>query len=78
MGNKIELHVRELSENVPLSVEQVRLTNDYNELTNKPQINGVELIGSLSLEDIGAQEIMTPATEEEINAIINGGGVNEG
>ena len=78
MGNKIELHVRELSENVPLSVEPVRLFYDYNELANKPQINGVELAGSLSLEDIGAQEIMTPATEEEINAIINGGGVSEG
>lgn len=29
-------------------------TSDYNELSNKPQINNVELKGTLSLEDIGA------------------------
>ena len=29
-------------------------TSDYNDLTNKPKINGVELAGKKSLEDIGA------------------------
>lgn len=29
-------------------------TDDYNELKNKPQINGVEVKGSLSLDDLGA------------------------
>lgn len=28
---------------------------DYNQLTNKPIINGVELTGELSLEDLGIQ-----------------------
>lgn len=28
-------------------------TNDYNELINKPKINGTELIGDVSLEDLG-------------------------
>lgn len=36
-------------------------TSDYSELANKPSINGVELSGDLSLEDLG---IPTPETYE--------------
>ena len=30
-------------------------TKDYNKLRNKPEINGVELIGDMSLEDLGIE-----------------------
>ncbi len=32
-------------------------TNDYEILSNKPQINGIELIGNKSLEDLGINSI---------------------
>lgn len=38
---------------------------DYNELENKPTINGVELTSDMDLEDIGIVE-MTPEMVNEI------------
>ena len=50
-------------------------TVDYDQLTNKPIINGVELVGSLSLDDLGIQPEgnypNSPLTEEDIERIIN-------
>ena len=34
-------------------------TNDYNDLSNKPQLNGVTLIGNKSLSDLGIQETIS-------------------
>ena len=34
-------------------------TNDYNDLRNKPQINGITLIGNKSLSDLGIQETIS-------------------
>ena len=31
-------------------------TDDYNRLINKPKINGVELIGDVSLKDLGIND----------------------
>ena len=42
-------------------------TNDYNDLINKPSIEGVELGGDKTLEELGV-EALTP---QEIDAIIN-------
>ena len=42
-------------------------TNDYNDLANKPSIEGVELIGDKTLQELGV-EALTP---QEIDAIIN-------
>ena len=42
-------------------------TNDYNDLVNKPSIEGVELVGDKTLEELGV-EALTP---QEIDAIIN-------
>ena len=42
-------------------------TNDYNDLINKPSIEGVELVGDKTLEELGV-EALTP---QEIDAIIN-------
>lgn len=42
-------------------------TSDYNDLYNKPQINGVELKGDKSLEDLGD----APLTNLEIKEMFN-------
>ena len=42
-------------------------TNDYNDLINKPSMEGVELVGDKTLEELGV-EALTP---QEIDAIIN-------
>lgn len=34
-------------------------TDDYNRLINKPKINGVELIGDVSLKDLGINDEMS-------------------
>lgn len=41
-------------------------TSDYTQLTNKPQINSVELTGNKSLSDIGAQPVGDYALKSEI------------
>ena len=51
---------------IPLGVD------DYNELKNKPRINGVELVGDLSSHDIHVQHEMDEITNEEIHQIIYG------
>ena len=46
-------------------------TNDYNDLTNKPSIEGVELIGDVSLDDLGVayvDDIPTDVSELENDA----------
>lgn len=46
-------------------------TSDYNELTNKPQINGVTLTGNKTSEDLGIITGITDAyTKEETQALI--------
>jgi len=35
------------------NVQTVTMNNNYNELINKPSINGVELVGDKSFEDLG-------------------------
>ena len=54
----------EIDTDIELSVNG---TNDYNDLINKPSIEGVELIGDKTLEELGV-EALTP---QEIDAIIN-------
>lgn len=41
-------------------------TNDYNDLINKPQINGVELTGNKTPEDLG----ILPLTNAEIDELL--------
>lgn len=43
-------------------------TTDYNELSNKPKINGVTLTGNKTLSDIG----ITQAVAEAVAAIVAG------
>lgn len=37
------------------AIERIETLKDYNILNNKPMINGVELLGNLSLEELGIQ-----------------------
>ena len=46
-------------------------TSDYEDLENKPQINGVELVGDLSTEDIG---IDIPEVPTNVSAFTNDAG----
>lgn len=41
-------------------------TTNYNELTNKPQINNVELAGNKTLEDLGIQPAGDYLTDETL------------
>ena len=48
---------------------------DYNDIKNKPEINGVELSGNLSLEALGIQPAgdyaSEPLTAEDVDEIID-------
>lgn len=46
-------------------------TDDYNELSNKPKINGVTLAGNKSLADIGAAAASETYTDTEVDALLS-------
>lgn len=48
-------------------------TSNYEMLNNKPRINGVELVGNKSSEDILVQALMSEVTPQDIDKIIYGG-----
>lgn len=68
---------------IPISIEEpVEMTADfgqifrsggsatsYNELLDKPQINGVTVVGIKTGEDYGLQDLMEPITNAEIDEI---------
>lgn len=63
-GPQIELEIREVFEwGSGGSLEKIK---DYEELVNKPSINGVTLIGDKTLEELGT----SPLTNMEILEII--------
>jgi hypothetical protein len=44
-------------------------TDNYEELVNRPFINGVEIIGALSLAELGIQPVGNYATNERVDAL---------
>jgi len=56
----IDLEVQEVMEGAGGTI-------DYEKLNNKPSVNGVELSGDKSLEDLG----ISPLSDSEIMEIIN-------
>ena len=64
-GSQIELEIQEVFEIGGGGTAEE--TKDYEQLINKPSINGVTLIGDKSLGDLGA----SPLTNMEILEIIN-------
>lgn len=51
-------------------------TSDYTKLTNKPQINSVELDGNKSLSDIGAASATDMSAEQAKTTGMSAGGSN--
>ena len=51
----------------PVTIKTVR---SYNQLTNKPQINSVELQGDKSLEELNVTRLTNSEIEDIINSII--------
>lgn len=47
------------------------ITNDYNDLIHKPQINEVELVGNRSLPELDIQPTNTYANNIDINNLFN-------
>ena len=72
VGNgNINLHVGGDEANLHLGGEPIVIKN-YNILNNKPQINGVELIGNKTFADLGLEIDETPTDGSE-NAVSSGG-----
>lgn len=44
-------------------------TNDYNKLSNQPQINGITLIGNKTTSDLGISA--DPLTEEQLTDLLD-------
>lgn len=59
-------------DNIALLDSSNLVTSDYQDLSNKPQINSVELNGNKSLSDIGAQPAGDYATKEEVTTGLSG------
>ena len=59
----------------PAPEKEGKEPGDYEGLTNKPKINGVELVGDLSLQDIGIPDLSNvptqPLSNEELDEITN-------
>lgn len=45
-------------------------TTDYNELTNKPQINDIELVGNKSFEDLDAWRMTNTDIQNIIDSVV--------
>ena len=56
-------------------VKEPSTSMNYNDLTNKPTINGIEVAGNLTLEELGAQPAGDYASEsltpEDVDELIN-------
>ena len=52
-------------------VKDSKEPGDYNKLQNKPRINGVELVGDVSLTDLGLGDAgILPLTNNELDEIV--------
>lgn len=68
----LDFTIDELDETLDFTIDpyvNVASTN-YNDLINKPQINGVTLIGNKTSQEIHVQDHMDAATVAEIEAIL--------
>lgn len=68
----LDFTIDELDETLDFTIDpyvNVASTN-YNDLINKPQINGVTLIGNKTSQEIHVQDRMDAATVAEIEAIL--------
>ena len=54
-------------------IQYVEGTSDYEELENKPQINGVELIGNKSLNDLGIATELSELSQDTLHRTVTDG-----
>lgn len=58
----------------PVPEKEGKEPDDYNVLNNKPRINGVELVGDLTWQDLGAPDFSkvpdAPLSDEDLDNII--------
>lgn len=68
----VRLEVSKASKDVALTTSTAvgGISYDYNQLANKPKINGNTLVGDKDFEDLGLGQV----TEQEIDNMIFGGG----
>lgn len=52
--------------NISVNTSEISISGDYNQLTNKPQINSVELSGNKTLADLGIQAAGNYALKSDI------------
>lgn len=69
MSEKINVVIPSKSD-ISLGLSGSKGTSNYNALTNKPSINGVELIGDKTSQDIKVQDPMHAMTTQEIERIL--------
>ena len=69
MSEKINLKIGGGS-SLNLGISKASGTNNYNALTNKPSINGVELVGDKTSDEIHVQGKMHALTTQEIERIL--------
>lgn len=50
---EVESNTHEYEIGIQENIELTGGTNDYEKLKNKPHVNGVELVGNKSFEDVG-------------------------
>ncbi|MCR4554143.1 MAG: hypothetical protein K5752_04410 [Succinivibrionaceae bacterium] len=60
----VDIHDEQIETDIELSTSG---TNDYNDLINKPSINGIELIGDKTPEELD----ILPLTNAEIDEFMN-------
>ena len=71
--DSINMAIGENAGSIDFNIDTVEGTRNYEKLTNKPQINSVELLGNKSLDQLGIQEAGdyadTRITNLEIDAL---------
>lgn len=70
----LDFIIDDLNDNLDFTVDayvNVATTN-YNDLINKPQINGVTLVGNKTSAEIHVQDPIGDVTSQDIDAIIYG------
>ena len=75
--HRVQMTLEEDGGTIPMSVaSSISVSGDYERLTNKPSINGVELVGDLDSSDLGLQSALEfddyPAEDSE-NPVTSGG-----
>lgn len=66
-----DINVDLVTENVeiPVNIEKKGGTSNYNELENKPSINGVELVGNKTTADLGIEvDTSNLVTKDELES----------